>query len=95
MKIKLLFIMSVFSFPLLGQSDYTKFIQLKKLFIEEKFSDLIKSEIDIKKNIPHGSGLGSGSSNAASLLNFLNKNFFNIRIFRKVVTLLHCSSPFS
>ena len=50
MKIKLLFIMIVFSFPLLGQSDYTKFVQLKKLFIEEKFSDLIKSEIDIKKN---------------------------------------------
>lgn len=49
MKLKLLFIMIVFSFPLLGQSDYTKFIQLKKLFIEEKFSDLIKSEIDIKK----------------------------------------------
>ena len=50
MKLKLLFIMIVFSFPLLGQSDYTKFVQLKKLFIEEKFSDLIKSEIDIKKN---------------------------------------------
>ncbi len=29
-------------------------------------------EINIKKNIPHGSGLGGGSSNAASLLDFLN-----------------------
>ena len=29
-------------------------------------------KINIKKNIPHGSGLGGGSSNAASLLNFLN-----------------------
>ena len=29
-------------------------------------------KIIIKKNIPHGSGLGSGSSNAASLLNFFN-----------------------
>ncbi len=29
-------------------------------------------KINIQKNIPHGSGLGGGSSNAASLLNFLN-----------------------
>ena len=29
-------------------------------------------EINIKKNIPHGSGLGGGSVNAAVLLNFLN-----------------------
>ena len=28
-------------------------------------------KINIKKNIPHGSGLGGGSSNAASLMNFL------------------------
>ena len=50
MRLKLLFLMIIFSFPLLGQSEYTKFVKLKKLFIEEKFSDLIKSEIDIKKN---------------------------------------------
>ena len=31
-------------------------------------------KIKVKKNIPHGSGLGGGSSNAASLLNFLNLN---------------------
>ena len=30
-------------------------------------------KINIKKNIPHGSGLGGGSANAASLLNYLNK----------------------
>ena len=29
-------------------------------------------EINIKKNIPHGSGLGGGAVNAAVLLNFLN-----------------------
>ena len=50
MRLMLLFFMIIFSYPLLGQSEYTKFVKLKKLFIEEKFSELIKSEIDIKKN---------------------------------------------
>ena len=30
--------------------------------------------INIQKNIPHGSGLGGGSSNAADLMNFFNSN---------------------
>ena len=31
-----------------------------------------KYKINIQKNIPHGSGLGGGSSNAANLLNYFN-----------------------
>lgn len=31
-------------------------------------------KIGIQKNIPHGSGLGGGSSNAADLINFFNSN---------------------
>ncbi len=50
MRLKLFLLFIIFSFPLIGQSDYTRFVQLKKLFIEEKYSDLIKSDIDIKKN---------------------------------------------
>ena len=37
-----------------------------KLIINQAF------KINIQKNVPHGSGLGGGSSNAANLLNVLN-----------------------
>ena len=40
----------------------------KKNFLKKKFF-----YINVKKNIPHGSGLGGGSSNAANLLDFLNR----------------------
>ena len=40
-------------------------------------TNLLKNQsfkINIQKNIPHGSGLGGGSSNAADLINFFNTN---------------------
>ena len=40
---------------------------------KKKFLKKRSFSINIKKNIPHGSGLGGGSSNAATLLNFFNK----------------------
>ena len=48
---------------------------ISKLLYLLREKNLLKKEnfkINIKKNIPHGSGLGGGSSNAASLLNFIN-----------------------
>lgn len=46
------------------------FLLRKNNFLENKFFN-----IKIKKNIPHSSGLGGGSSNAASLLNFFNLKY--------------------
>ena len=57
----------------------TKLLSLlrkKKFFINKRF------RISIKKNIPHGSGLGGGSSNAANLLNFFN-NKMRLRLNKK------------
>ena len=41
-------------------------LRKNKILNDERF------KIDIQKNIPHGSGLGGGSSNAADVLNYLN-----------------------
>ena len=42
----------------------------KKNMLDKKFF-----KINIVKNIPHGSGLGGGSSNAAYLLKYLNNKY--------------------
>ena len=47
---------------------------VKKLLVFLRKEKLIKKQyfnVNIKKNIPHGSGLGGGSSNAAGIINFL------------------------
>ena len=46
--------------------------QLLNLLRKNNFLNDQFYKISIKKNIPHGSGLGGGSSNAADLLNYFN-----------------------
>ena len=45
-----------------------------KLFRKKNMLKNKKFKIKIKKNIPHGSGLGGGSADAAVLINFFNFN---------------------
>ena len=50
MRLKLFILFFIFSPSLFAQSDYTNFVKLKKLFIQEKYSDLLNSDIDFKKS---------------------------------------------
>jgi len=53
----------------------TKSNTITKMLKLLRKDNLIKKQsfkINIKKNIPHGSGLGGGSANSADILNFLN-----------------------
>ena len=47
-------------------------IKVLSLFRKKKLIGKQKFKIKIQKNIPHGSGLGGGSSNAADLINYFN-----------------------
>ena len=55
------------------------YLRKRKLLKKRSF------KINIKKNVPHGSGLGGGSSNAAVLLNFF-KLKMNLKISEKEIT---------
>ena len=57
-------------------------IKVLKLLRRNKLLEKQYFKINIQKNIPHGSGLGGGSSNAANLLNFLNNNM-NLKLNKK------------
>ena len=61
--------------------------KLLRLLRKNKLIKDVAFTINIKKNIPHGSGLGGGSSNAASLLNYLNK-YMKLKLNKKNLTKL-------
>ena len=58
--------------------------KLLKILRKKNFLRKRKFEIRVQKNIPHGSGLGGGSSNAASLLSYFN-SFFKLKLTNKKI----------
>src|SRR5690348_12147214 len=60
--------------PSVPRGDDNFVVQAAKIFLEKtKISDGVS--IELKKEIPHGAGLGGGSSDAASTLLALNQLF--------------------
>lgn len=62
---------------------------IKAIKFFEKYSGIMVKNLEIscKKNIPYGSGLGGGSSNAAEILKFLQKQYnfyFSEKILQKI-----------
>ena len=67
-------------------------LRKRKFFKKQAF------KINIEKNIPHGSGLGGGSSNAADLLNFFNSRMFlqlNMKEIIKIANQVGFDTPIS
>ena len=73
-----------FSGKFKGGINYNSNTVVKVLNLLRKNNFLLNQsfKINIQKNIPHGSGLGGASSNAAVLLNYFNKRM-NLKISKK------------
>ena len=73
-----------------------EFNKKKIHIIENNKKKLIKDQtfkINIQKNIPHGSGLGGGSANAASLLNFFNSKM-RLKLSKDEINKIACQIGF-
>ena len=59
-----------------GKKTFFLYEIIYQITIKKYFKDVRKFEIRIKKNIPQEAGLGGGSMNAATLLNYFIKKKF-------------------
>ena len=60
-------------------------VKVLDLLRRYQFFENQRFKINIQKNIPHGSGLGGGSSNAADLLNYFNSKM-KLKLDKKKIT---------
>jgi len=77
-------------------NKFNTITQVLKLLRKKKLLKNQKYKINIKKNIPHGSGLGGGSSNAAALLNYFNTKMrpkLNKTKIKKLANQIGCDVP--